>query len=259
MSENEQDLVPDETPDGETPESAVPSEEPDYKSMFEETQRSSQARLDELNNQLSNLRAGYDARANQLENLLLEIARGNNAKPTEETIDPDDPAALYKLTMRDVEQKFKERDSQVNQRIQMLADREHVLERQTLEAQEPLVMKRFKNEIDDYYVKNPAERHRPGSLTDVVTFLKGKHFEVLAEEMRKQPRRSAAPAMPTPTNGNSLSPRPPVEAKPELDQQEERLLRIYSQLEGKEIKPEDWLDVRTNREKYPGRRPGGRR
>lgn len=253
MAENEvDDLQPDESPDGEVPESTEKSEEPDYKTLYEEASDSSRAVIDALKSQ----QAANEARMQQLEGLLGAIASGKNAPPIEEEpIDPEDPTAIYKFADRMVEKKLQERDRFHEQRYRSLAARQLQEERADYERREPHIVKRFKNEIEVYYRNKPEEQFRPGSFSDLMKYLKGQHFDELVEDYKKRPKVPLSPSPTSPTGPSS----PRAENKElSLDPEAERIANIYRRMSGKPpITPEEYYEIKGNRDKYPGKRPRG--
>lgn len=170
-----------------------------------------------------------------------------------EDIDLDDPAAVYKIAERLVDERLSEKEQRDNARYRQIQEREFAQVVKEVNAEAPDIIKRFQPEIDEYYRNNPEQRLNPESYRTVVTYLKGKVFD----EREAESRRKRLTTSPTP-----VPPRGPGQPKPEKFEytpEQERLARIYGMLEGKDIiEPDEWNSVSQDRLRYPGRR-GGRR
>jgi hypothetical protein len=205
------------------------TDEPDYRSMYEELQQESQAKSGQLEAQLNQAKAAAEARMQSLENLVVQMSNQNNAAGPE-PIDPDDPAAAFKYAERLVQQ-TREQDNRVHEaRYNQLAGQALESEKRRVDTDNPLVVEKYSGEIDAYYAQNPDEKNRPGSYEDIVTYLRGKHFDELAKAKEEEyKRRLGSPG---------------------------RLAEIYGRLEGRDaISAEEYLAVKENYEDYPGRRP----
>lgn len=242
--------------------STTSPDEPDYRSMYEELKTESQAKSGQLEAQLAQARATADARMNQLENLVVQMAnQGQQAGP--EPIDPDDPAAPFKYAERLVEQKLNAANAAHEAKYRNLAMQALESEKRRVDLEEPLVAEKYGSEIEAYYREHPHELERSGSYEDLVTYLKGKHFDELAKAKQDEYKRKGtgsgilSPTPVPPTGGNYST--PPATNEPTLSEEEARLAKIYGELEGGDpISAEDYLAVKNDRVNFPGKRPRGR-
>lgn len=250
------------TPEDIAGQSTNSTDEPDYRSMYEELKGESQAKSAQLEAQLNQARAAADSRMASLENLVVQIANQGGAPAGPEPIDPDDPAAAIKYAERLVDAKLQQNNAQHEQRYRTLAGQALDSEKRRVDAENPDIVEHYGAEIDEYYRANPTEATRPGSYDDLVTWIKGKHFDEIAERKQVEYKKRASlggipsPTAPAPTGGTHQ--RQPDDA-PILSEEEARLAEIYGRLEGGDpISAEEYLNVKTNRDGYPGRRPRGR-
>ena len=252
LDDLKQDQLPTNAPGGDdsVAEPTVPVVEPGQDST-------SQAELESLREQLARSKSDADNRLASLENLLLEMARMRTA-PTPNLVEPldwdNDPAAGYKLAKRELSQEI-ERVRQESQ-AQMAAVRQRELNAnmQRIGADNPEVIKRFQSDIDKYYRDFPNERYNPDSYATVVQYYKGQ----LYDEDRNKRRPTAPPTGFSPVAPTGPSSRPAPQ-KPALSDDERRLAIAYGMFDGNktdEQVAEEWITIREDRVKYPGKRAG---
>ena len=168
---------PGGTPDeDEFLESTVTSEEPDVA----KSPQVDSTQLDELKMEFERSRIAAETRAKQLEDMLISIANRNQTmQPAveDEDIDLDDPAALYKISERMVKNEVGDVSRKTDAALKRIQEREFNQVRKQLDSENPEVVKRFRKELDQYYVDNPHERYNPDSYEVVMKYYKGELYQ----------------------------------------------------------------------------------